>query len=283
MLTLKIPAKTFLLGEYAAVAEQGAMIITTEPCFEVTRTDTPGLVGIHPDSPAGRFWKTNASPNHGLRFEDPYHQLGGMGASSAQFLGAYRFSHAPQTEEGLLAAYWQFAWQGQGLRPSGYDVLAQTHAGCVYIHRQTKRVEIFEWPFPSLALIIARTQNKLATHQHLAEKVNGPLDVLTLNALVEKAVQAYRLSEEHTLIKAVNNYHLALLSMDLVAVQTQQLIKTLKNTPELLAIKGCGAMGADVLLCITTRVHQPLIEKRLASLGLTLLATHAQLTSPTAN
>lgn len=53
----RIPTKTFLLGEYAALADLGAILLTTPPCFELTLTETPGLDGIHPDSPAGRWWQ----------------------------------------------------------------------------------------------------------------------------------------------------------------------------------------------------------------------------------
>ena len=32
----RIPAKTFLLGEYAAVAGESAIVLTTSPCFELS-------------------------------------------------------------------------------------------------------------------------------------------------------------------------------------------------------------------------------------------------------
>ena len=47
-----IPAKTFLMGEYAALAGESALLLTTTPHFELSLTDNPGLHGIHPDSPA---------------------------------------------------------------------------------------------------------------------------------------------------------------------------------------------------------------------------------------
>ena len=53
--TWSIPAKTFLVGEYAALKEQSAILLTTTPCFELRLTSQPGLHGIHPQSPAGRI------------------------------------------------------------------------------------------------------------------------------------------------------------------------------------------------------------------------------------
>nr|WP_256594408.1 hypothetical protein [Legionella pneumophila] len=59
----QIPAKTFLLGEYAAIAGEPAILLTTSPCFTLTLTENAKLEGIHPESPAGLWWqKINAIP-----------------------------------------------------------------------------------------------------------------------------------------------------------------------------------------------------------------------------
>ena len=61
-----IPAKTFLLGEYAALAEASAIILTTTPCFELSLSSKKGLSGIHPKSPAGLWWQQQQCLNKGL-------------------------------------------------------------------------------------------------------------------------------------------------------------------------------------------------------------------------
>lgn len=84
-----IPAKTFLLGEYAALAGASAILLTTYPCFELTLTSKNNqLSEIHPKSPAGVWWQQQHL-DHGLIWNDPYTERGGLGASSAQFLASY--------------------------------------------------------------------------------------------------------------------------------------------------------------------------------------------------
>ena len=75
----KIPAKTFFLGEYAAVAQEPAILLTTTPSFMLTLKEEPGLEGIHKNAPAGLFWQ-DKNMRHGLKFHDPYQTAGGLGA-----------------------------------------------------------------------------------------------------------------------------------------------------------------------------------------------------------
>lgn len=150
-----IPAKTFLLGEYAAVAEASAIVLTTTPCFQLSHNTAPGLVGIHPQSPAGLWWQQQKNIETGLSWHDPYAGIGGVGASSAQFLASYLASRMLQEKrpdmDSMLEAYYQSSWTGKGLRPSGYDVIAQSQHGCVYINRQKEIVQCYNWPFHNLS------------------------------------------------------------------------------------------------------------------------------------
>ncbi len=274
-----IPAKTFFIGEYAALADRGSIILTTKPCFELTLSEeSPGLYGIHPDSPAGRWWRRAGHANFGLHWFDPYQNCGGLGASSAQFLGAFWASsylkHQTPTHRAILEAYWQNAWDGQGMRPSGYDVIAQSLSGCVAIERLGGRIECFSWPFDHLAFIIVHTGHKLATHHHLQETTLPKEEVHQLDELVSQAISAFQLVENDQLVDAINQYHHALGVMNRVAPHTQMLITKLETIPGILALKGCGAMGADVMLCITTSESRRAIEMQLVNMNLKILATN---------
>src|SRR4051794_40802652 len=123
----RIPAKTFLLGEYSALTGASAILITTSPSFELSLVNEELLKNIHPNSPAGQWWKGHQITSKGLSWFDPYQDLGGLGASSAQFLGAYlascSFLGVEPNKNALLKAYYEFAWRGEGLKPSGYDLL----------------------------------------------------------------------------------------------------------------------------------------------------------------
>lgn len=273
-----IPAKTFLLGEYAAIEHQPAILLTTSPCFEITLTNTHGLQGIHSESPAGRFWLANHSNEQGLHCYDPYGGQGGMGASSAQFLGAYYAHHYLQknTDSSLLNAYWQYAWQGEGVRPSGYDILSQSQNTCVYIEGWPHQTHTYSWPFADLAFVLLHTGQKLATHHHL-QALTLSNNIKSLTNIVQKGKLAFELQQSHLLIEAVKDYHLQLMQMNLVASHSLQSIQTLQQYPEVLAIKGCGAMGADVLCVLTHPNHLEKIKHYAEKINLTFLATQQTL------
>lgn len=275
-----IPAKTFLLGEYAAVAEASAIVLTTTPCFELSLTTLVQLDGIHPKSPAGLWWHEQKM-EQGLSWHDPYAGCGGLGASSAQFLATYLASSAMQNTSpnmiDMLQAYYNSAWNGQGLRPSGYDVIAQSQQGCVYINKKNNVIDCHNWAFPDLSFFLIHTGVKLATHHHLQDTAL-PTQITALSTLVDTAKHAFEDHNSLQLITCINQYHEKLTELNLVAEHSQQLIKQLKTQyPEILAIKGCGALGADILLILTSR---PLALNFLAKLrqkNYTILATEHSL------
>ena len=271
-----IPAKTFFLGEYAAIEGAPAIILTTKPCFELALTDTSSLQGIHPDSPAGRFWSQQGHLNHGLVWNDPYNGCGGLGASSAQWLGAYyahlHLQNKPLSRHDMLEDYFESAWQGIGIRPSGYDVLAQSLQGCVYIHRQKTQCNTYAWPFADLAFILLHTGKKLATHHHL-QSLTLTAKIQQLANIVESAKKAFESADIERVIDAVNAYHEALLEEHLVANHSLQCMDSLKQNKDILAMKGCGAMGADVLLLLVPTNTLPQMRDYLSATGLNVLAT----------
>ena len=275
-----MPAKTFLLGEYAALAGAPGIVLTTQPCFEMILTEVSGLEGIHPESPAGRWWSEQGNVDFGLKWFDPYQGRGGMGASSAQFLGAYLASeylkNKTPTQAKMLAAYRQSAWSLEGIPPSAYDVQAQSLFGIVYIDRQHDVWQIYDWPFKDIDVVLLHTGQKLATHQHL-KAMGLPKDIDVLAAIVDKAKIALAQSDSDLMVKAVNAYHVALEQMGLVAEHSLQHMAVLRARPDVLAIKGCGAMGADVLLVLVPAASPVTISHDLAQKGWTILATSADL------
>ncbi|MGM9451918.1 hypothetical protein ACTAZI_01125 [Legionella bozemanae] len=270
-----IPAKTFLLGEYAALAEASALLLMTAPCFELTLTAQEKLVGIHPESPAGLWWLQQNS-GQGLLWHDPYASRGGLGASSAQFLASYLAAcFVNSTEPDLnkmLGAYYKSSWFGKGLKPSGYDVIAQSQQGCVYINKQQRIIKSYNWPFQDLSFFLIHTGIKLATHHHLQDStLPGSIDYLSF--LVDEAKQAFEQINSKKLISAINNYHQKLAELNLVAEHSLKFISEFKKCPEILAIKGCGALGADVLLLITSADKAQILADKLKIQNWTILAT----------
>ena len=265
----RIPAKTFIVGEYVALQGGPALILTTEPSFELSilEEDTPSV--IHKDSPAGHLLKKE-SLHERLSWHDPYNGLGGFGASSAQFLGAYYaqafLKDKPVDREALLKAYFDCSWSGEGLRPSGYDVLAQHMQGCVYLHREQNEYISFAWPFVEVSFVLIHTGHKLQTHEHLKQVVlRAPMARLT--SLVGMAKEAFITADAQKLIDAVNGYHAHLHQLHWVAPHTVSLIEQLRQDPDVLAVKGCGAMGADVLLILVPTDKREPIKNRFLEQG----------------
>lgn len=273
------PAKTFLLGEYSAIIGGPALLLTTTPCFEIHLTQKTTHDGIHADSPAGRFWQ-KTSMSQSLKWVDPYHNKGGLGASSAQFLGAYHAACYLQslspTSQGMLRAYHDITDHNQGIRPSGYDLLAQSSHQCLYIHYQRQQCEIFEWPFEELAFILLHTGQKLATHHHL-KTLTLPTNLTSLKETVQLGKRAFETCDPQYLIEAVNAYHTQLHQQHLVSKHSLTEITWLQTLPEVLAIKGCGALGADVLLLLVSKSDFSTLSKKLVSNQRIILATHEQL------
>lgn len=276
----QIPAKTFLVGEYAAIVGAPAIILTTSPCFELELRHSPETTGIHPQSPAGLWWAKHGHPEYGLVWHDPWQGRGGLGASSAQFLGAYLatcyVSKVLPSSVTMLEAYYQCAWSGMGLRPSGYDVLAQASQQCVYLSRQYDCMQDYTWPFSDIAFLLIHSGHKLATHTHL-QRMTLPTDITDLITIVEQAKQAFEYSNSQMLIQAINAYQQQLSALQLTAPHSLVQLEQLRAHPDILAAKGCGAMGADVLLLIMPTNALPTQTNYLASLGWTILASNHQL------
>jgi mevalonate kinase len=281
-----IPAKTFLLGEYAAVAEASALIFTTEPYFELSLIDSSTIGDIHPQSPAGLWWQQDNILTKGLFWYDPYYGQGGLGASSAQFLATYMATYTLKNRQfnmqNMLQAYYKFSWTGKGLRPSGYDVIAQTQQGCVFINKQNKIIECFEWPFPDLSFLLIHTGIKLATHHHLQE-TTLPQQVNDLSIIVDQAKKAFTTSNSEQLIDAINKYHYQLNNLKLVAQHSLELINNLKQNTEILAIKGCGALGADIILIVCARYQVLSLKQKLVEKQYSIIATEKNLTTSFGN
>jgi mevalonate kinase len=263
-----IPAKTFLVGEYIAVHQGPAIILTTTPCFEVSLVDGHSPQIIHPDSPAGKWWTNHGTLDKTLFWQDPYGGTGGLGASSAQFLGAYLAScqllqKKPSYSE-LLEAYYQSSWDGEGLRPSGYDVLAQSQRQCVYINQSQGILQSFDWDFADIGFILVHTGKKLPTHSHLKE-VKLPTSLEEFTTIAELARVAFEQKSSAKLIAAVDAYQERLAANGLVAPHSMEFVNILRLKEHVLSVKGCGAMGSDILLLIVEKAFMAVVSQNLVT------------------
>ncbi len=276
-----IPGKTFLLGEYLALFGGPAIVLTTQPCFEVSLSDSLDTHSLHPESPAGKYWQS-CDLNRGLEVSDPYHGIGGLGASSAEFLGAYLAckylkNERPTLDECIDAFEKTVFDQEKKIKPSGYDLIAQSYSHCMYIDKSRNALATYPWCYSDIDFILFHTGKKLKTHSHL-DKLDLPSSKLNqLAEIVGGGLFAFEREEASYLVEAVERYAKALDSLGLVALHTQQILANFSAEKGVLALKGCGAMGSDVVAMIVDKqeVHQ--IKHQVTQKGFKILATSQDL------
>lgn len=277
-----IPAKTFLIGEYVALNGGPAILLNTSPCFELSIVKNTGNNlapnnKIHPKSPAGKFLSFHNIDNM-VSWYDPFNGLGGLGGSSAEFVGAYLaycyFNDINPKLEELLESYFR-CLDSKGTKPSGYDVIAQTLNNCVYINQNNNNISNYFWPFQDISFALFHTGTKIKTHSHLKNFIlpeKSGLDNL-LN-IIEIAHQAFITYQSDLLIKAIKLFHEQLLHLNLIATHTMQIINYCCEIKEILAVKGCGALGADIILVLFEDKNREKIFEKLTNSGLFFIGSN---------
>lgn len=253
---LKIPAKTFLVGEYAVLDPRGqALVLTHEPCFEVRTSATERI--FHPDSPAGLYQSRHPGALTALEFVDPFQGAGGFGASTAEFLAV---QEKPWSKETFLE-YRELT----GGRPSGADLGAQMLEGIVLSEPGRAEFTSYDWPFEGLSLLWFRTPGKVKTHEHLNALKEANLSVLV--DLSERCIESFLAQQSGPFVGSLNSFTQALAEMNLQNEGALLLRARFMKTRGVLAAKGCGAMGADVFLVLCEKSAQRQIQSEIESLG----------------
>lgn len=259
---LSVPGKTFLVGEYLALSGGPSVLLATGPRFtlEAKLSNSVSENPWHPHSPAGFYWNREKEKfkNVSLTFHDPHQGQGGLGASSAQWALLYSYLHYNELAtaidlESMLRLYRVCAWNGIGEPPSGHDVVAQIFGEVTEFDGRSYAANAGPWPFTDLAFTLIRTGSKLATHEHLKTTPVVPRE--RLRSLVQDARTALKQTDSSALSKAVDEYGCALAEAGFLAERSRELIEELRRLNEkssfaMTAVKGCGAMGADLILVL---------------------------------
>ncbi len=282
-MNITVPGKTFLLGEYAVLQGGDALIFTHDPKFQCVfskaRSSTPPF---HQESPAGKFYQANLDAFNGVSidFNNPYHLLGGLGASSAEFLSLYLNLHKklPVDNKALLKEYWRFAYSGDGQKPSGADLIAQAHGGLCHYNASNHRASSTNWIFPDLGFVIIHTQKKLPTHNHL--KALSPPNLSQLIALSKMIVPILLKKDSQQFIELIQHTQNELETLSLSTTHSLELLDIINRLPHVLAAKGCGAMGADTIAIFCSALDTTQLIDNLKRLNLHIIATHESLSYP---
>lgn len=271
---ITVPSKTFIAGEYIATYGLPALVFVSEPRFEFkftihsSETERKLLNSVfHVDSPAGKLWQENIHllSHVEVNYYDPYNGSGGWGASTAQFLAVYCLTELLKTKNtiqrslqsldvrSLLDSYWKFSWNGKGLRPSGADLVAQLKGDICLVERNLGKITTLKWPFDNYEVIFFSTGNKVATHTHLEKSES--LDLVNLEDTMEMILESLKDNNAMMFVEGINLYNDHLDDLNLVHPLTKQLIQNLMMNEKILAAKGCGALGADVVMLVVQTSH----------------------------
>ena len=283
---LRVPAKTFLIGEYLALRGGPAVVLGTQPAFEfVWGLNNLGAAGFHPDSPAGK-WLSGSGLSAGLSGGRI-----GFGSSTAEFLGAWiatrskglsreashrwiqaiegdfegrvsvtwpdRDSDSPAGWLELLADYRKVA-----PRASGADLLAQAVGGVAIWDERSAVLQRLPWRSREIKFSIFATGQKLPTHEHLQSL---DLDrVESLRPWAEDAVAGLEAGDADRLVASIRGCAGELEALGLVADATKEHLRALDEIPGVRAAKGCGALGADAVIVL----HDAEVDEELRRLAL---------------
>jgi hypothetical protein len=256
--SVQIPAKLFLLGEYVAVEGGPSLIGTFAPGFRLEARSSPQaqVEGIHPDSPAGRILREHRDELQAwaVRFFDPFEGRGGLGASSAQFLGAQAFLQSVRgpfsdwrETRSLWAEYRDWTRiEGGSLQPSGADYLAQLQGGPQIFVREPFATDKVGWPEASWRPVAIRTGEKVKTHTHLAATEGK--DLARLRVISRRGVEAFRAGDWEVFFQASRDFSGEQKRLGLLAGASEELCRAIERKPGVLLARGTGAMGADIVL-----------------------------------
>lgn len=253
----QIPGKTFLTGEYSVLVGGAALGLAAKPYFEVSFTKQEKQA-FHPESAAGKFLEKQKL-NYQISFEDGYANQniqGGFGRSGAEFLAVTL--PEKKTFPEILKNY-QRSTEDQKVKPSGADLAFQYFGRVCLADLSKNEYESFDWPFPNLHFFIVSTGLKVKTHQHLEE-----LDLLKIKHLPQisdRVIQSFLEKKDAEFVENLKLWSLELKKCGLQLEESWQMKLKLEKQQDVLLVKPCGALGADVLLVFCYEKNKSKIEK----------------------
>ena len=283
-LRFEIPSKTFVIGEYLALEGTASMVLATEPCF-IIKTTRDLSTELHPNSPGGQLHK-QMKQKENYFIEDPHGGRGGFGRSTAEYLSVFihdlilkrnvsgnvseanRTSHKlPVTEAKLSATeLHRGGWVREIIlgnlgsfistyqncvpdyKPSGADLVAQVCGGLCWYDGMNFSFEKLTWPFPGYEIYVFKTDYKQKTHEHLKGIKNK--NFRTLIPILVSAKISLEQANLKMFCQSLNDYYDILGGLGLSDHKVRNGVNKLREQPEILAAKACGAMGMDAVLVV---------------------------------
>ncbi|MCB0394393.1 MAG: hypothetical protein KDD25_07525, partial [Bdellovibrionales bacterium] len=168
-------------------------------------------------------------------------------------------------------------WNGEGLPPSGYDIISQWIGNVAHIDLENNHLETRPWELSSIGFFVVRTGNKIPTYLHLREIAEKNLS--PLSQISRSGIDSFRSGDGISFVRAVKEFDSALEKLNLCCDHTRELKQHISNQIPALAVKGCGALGADTVLAFVARDEREFAKSKLKELGLDIVASDLEIDS----
>lgn len=262
------PGKIFLLGEYAVLAGESALLAAIGPRFALSAQPFAQSVGsvFHLDSPAGKF-----SPGSLWQWLDPYSGSGGFGASTAQAL----LVEAVRGESGepIDARWRRYKTFSSG---SGADFIVQSVGGVIewraFPFQITDRSSALQRIRIRVLQASQKSGRKVQTHSHLSSLDPSRVSALAaaLRPSLQSGLHAFAAGNASAFADSLGSYADVLASHDLEEGGARQERHALCRLPGVLGAKGAGALLSDALVVVVdpARFEPDAWRQGVAALGL---------------
>jgi mevalonate kinase len=272
-----IPSKTFLTGEYSVLVDGAALGLATNPCFEVAYPNGQTTF-FHEKSPASLYLKKN-NLQMNVHLRDPYQSLGvqgGFGKSTAEYFAVCipELLKSKKTIAEIRKEY-RSLFSKDSVRPSGIDLVFQYLGEVTFAQPKENKFASAAWRFPELDFFVLSTGFKIPTHEHLA-KLNLK-DLSDLPLVSDQVIDCYLNKTQDQFLAALNEWSETLQQMNLTYESVVEQKSALKKIKEILLIKPCGALGADVMLIFFDKNNKGKVEHALRALKLKIQSSVADI------
>ena len=243
-MSLYIPGKTFLVGEYAVLIGGEALGIASKPYFNNHLAHSTN--NLHPLSAAGLYLSKNNKPLINQLINT--YNVGGFGYSTAEFISAWLSVNTDINYSEIFTEYRSlFDSNNQivKIKPSGADLAFQVLGHITHFKQNILNSDCLDWNFKDLGFIIISTGLKILTHDHLESLDLSKLD--NLPDLSNQVIQAYKSNDEKFFLESLKKWSSELMQKKLQHNNSLELISKLESFSAIKQAKPNGALGADTI------------------------------------
>ena len=307
-MNIRIPGKTFLVGEYSVLLGGPALGLATQPTFDFqiikskpvstsSTTETSQLVSsvllpfkVHCESPAGMYVRQHADffSSCNLQndffvfdeviFSNSYLQqgvVGGFGQSTAEYLLVWyiKNNQSPKKENFLFADIrkeYRDLHVNKTMKPSGIDLAFQYYGHVCLAKPDEEIYQNMIWPFANLDFYIISTGLKVPTHQHLSDLNKNQLE--SLPQLSNEVIQTFLKKDQSAFLEMMDRWVKSLQEKNLTHPHSIEIIKNLESVPSIELAKPCGALGADVIIVFFLQSQKQRVREILQKMKLNIIA-----------